>query len=104
MTAPMNFNDYQDFTDTTAQYPEEGGDTYVLLGLAGETGEVCDLVKKAIRSGKPVNRDDLRWELGDVLYYLARVAREFGFTFEEIAYSNKLKLENRMRDGTIKER
>lgn len=49
------------------------------LGVAGEAGEVSDMLKKHIRTGKPMDVDALKLELGDLLHYVARVAAEFNF-------------------------
>ncbi len=65
------------------------------LGLAGETGEVIELVKKWKYHGAELNRERLLEELGDVLWYLTLLANSFGFTLEEIAARNLEKLEER---------
>ena len=46
-----NFDQYQDFTDETAIYPEDKGLEYTALGLASEAGEFAGKVKKWIRDG-----------------------------------------------------
>src|SRR3954467_12660452 len=63
------------------------------LGLAGESGEVVDLIKKALYHKHNLDRDKLRLELGDVLWYLANIASLNGFKLEDIADQviNKLK-------------
>lgn len=60
-------------------------------GLAGECGEVVELLKKHVRDNR-LDRDDLALELGDVLYYLVRIGQEFGFTLGEIQDRNVAKL------------
>jgi NTP pyrophosphatase (non-canonical NTP hydrolase) len=60
-------------------------------GIAGEAGEVVELLKKHVRDGV-LNVDDLALELGDVLYYLVRIGQEFGLTLGEIQERNTLKL------------
>lgn len=72
-----------------------------LLGLAGEAGEVLEKVKKAYRDGKPVDCGELAKELGDVLYYVAMVARDNGFRLSEIAEILLEKLEGREKRGTL---
>jgi NTP pyrophosphatase (non-canonical NTP hydrolase) len=37
------------------------------LGLAGETGEVVDMVKKCLFQGSSIDQEKLRSERGDVL-------------------------------------
>jgi NTP pyrophosphatase (non-canonical NTP hydrolase) len=75
-----------------------------MLGLAGETGECCDLVKKRFyQDGRDI-RDSLLDELGDVLWYVAEAASAMGWTLDEIAEHNVLKLMKRYPDGFAAER
>ena len=77
------------------------------LGLAGEAGEVADLVKKMrFHSEKQMLRtDDLKSELGDVIYYWMRLVSMAGFTFDEVLTANRAKLESRHPElGKVKER
>lgn len=106
----MDFNTYQDFTDTTAIYPEAGlgtlqSFTYVSLGLAGEAGEVCERIKKIIRDtdGQISSgvHDDLVKEAGDVLWYLARLCRELHISMDDIAQINMTKLSSRKERGVL---
>lgn len=106
----MNINEYQLWTRTTAKYPKEPVEfepslPYLVMGLAGEAGEVANKYKKIIRdkSGKidESDRYDIISELGDILWYIARVADEMGVTFEDIANDNYEKLESRMNRGVI---
>lgn len=61
------------------------------LGLAGEGGEVTELLKKQHRDGSYV-RDDLVLELGDLLHYAIVIAWQNGIALEEIASANVRKL------------
>lgn len=46
----MTFDEYQKHSFDTAVYPAKGHNVvYPALGLAGETGEVCEKIKKALR-------------------------------------------------------
>ena len=77
----MDFHTYQQLSRQTARYPDAGHNTtYPTLGLCGEAGEVADKIKKVMRDRggvlDPEVRDDLRLELGDVLWYLAQLATE----------------------------
>jgi NTP pyrophosphatase (non-canonical NTP hydrolase) len=65
------------------------------LGLCGEAGEVSEPIKKYIRGSGPVNVDDLRLELGDVLHYWSAIANFHGITLESILAANVQKLEER---------
>jgi len=101
----MKMNDYQTAAKGTAIYPQEQGLIYTVLGLCGESGEVAEKVKKMIRDGDDKSgnfEDDLGAELGDVLWYLANLASELGFTLEDIARSNLHKLQYRKSRGVIR--
>jgi len=74
------------------------------LGLAGESGEVCDLVKKAAYHNHPIEFEKLEKEIGDVLCYVAILAQSHGFELEEIAQKNIEKLRKRYPDGFDVER
>ena len=101
----MEFNQYQELARSTAIYPAEYGLVYTALGLAGESGEVAEKVKKLIRDedDKSGNFEDaVASELGDVLWYLANLASEIGMTLEEIAILNTQKLQDRKARGVLK--
>lgn len=100
----MDMNDYQAEASTTAHYPHEQGVVYTALGLAGEAGEIANKVKKVIRGDKSVSeyREDLASELGDVLWYVAMLARELDYSLEDIASMNVAKLKDRQARNTIK--
>ena len=76
------------------------------MGLANEAGEVAGKVKKIFRDrdGKisDDDRDALKKELGDVLWYLTQICTELGLTLEEVAAHNVEKLAARLERGTIK--
>ena len=69
------------------------------LGLAGECGEVCDIVKKALFQGHALDRAGLIEEAGDVLWYLAELAAGLGVSLEDIAVQNVMKLRRRYPNG-----
>lgn len=105
----MHFDDYQAMAFATAIYPEAGTGTYpalayTALGL-GEVGELQGKIKKIYRdrSGEfdPLLRDELVAELGDVLWYLAVMAKELGVPLSEVAERNVAKLESRAQRGVL---
>ena len=69
------------------------------LGLNGECGELTDIVKKWLYHGKKINKADVLFELGDVLFYLTNIAALFGFSLEDVAINNNIKLLNRYKNG-----
>ena len=72
---------------------------YPVIGLAGETGEVAEKVKKTIRdNGADFDQErtaEIVKELGDVLWYVANIAADLGTTLEEVAARNIEKLRSR---------
>jgi NTP pyrophosphatase (non-canonical NTP hydrolase) len=65
------------------------------LGLAGETGEVIEPIKKEIRGDGPLDRQKLKLELGDVLHYLCRIASHYHIDIVEVISANVDKIEAR---------
>lgn len=93
------FNDYQ--ADAMSVRLESATHDYAILGLVGEVGEIYSLLAKAKRDGyKPDHDQNIKKELGDVLWFLAAIAADNGFTLEELARSNINKLFDR-RDRNV---
>lgn len=102
----MNFTDYQQKSRTTAKYPVIGhGVIYPTLGLVNEAGEVAGKIKKIFRDKDGVigeaEKEALKAELGDVLWYLSQVATELDLSLDEIAEANIAKLLDRQARGKI---
>lgn len=94
-------------------------DAYALFGLVAEVGELADIVAKGIRKMalKADGNNIVQWgcnddrmdeicgrgvkELGDVLWFVALIARRFGLTLDEVAQTNLDKLADRKKSGTI---
>lgn len=102
----LTFSEYQEKAKETALYPNVGSNPYYpSLGLSGEAGEIANKVKKIMRDKSDViddeTRDDIKKELGDVLWYVAAVATEFKLDMGEIAEKNYEKLKKRLEEGKI---
>lgn len=101
----MQMNDYQDLAGQTAQYPAEQGMVYTVLGLASEAGELAGKLKKVIRDRGGVidaaDREAMAYELSDIAWYVAMVAKELGYSLNQIAEMNVLKLRSRKERGVI---
>jgi NTP pyrophosphatase (non-canonical NTP hydrolase) len=96
----MTFEDYQNEAKQTALYPRRLQNLeYPTLGLAGEAGEVANIVKKIQRDFGGQITDETRLklkdELGDVLWYISACADELGLTLAEVAEYNVEKLAKR---------
>ena len=84
---------YQDFCKKGLQ---PGCDLVVYaLGLGGESGEVLDIIKKGLRDQKPIDKDHLKEELGDVLWYIANICSAYRWSIEEVIDLNISKLKKR---------
>ena len=78
---------------------------YPTLGLTGEAGEVADKVKKVIRDNDGEftyeKKEAIAFELGDVLWYVAELAHDLGYTLETIGRMNLQKLASRQQRDKI---
>lgn len=105
MCDKLSFNDYQKAAfDLVSEDGKKDLITNGVLGLAGETGECCDIVKKYKFQGHELDRDHLKDELGDVLRYVAETCSGLGLTLEEVAQFNLDKLHKRYPKGFEKEK
>lgn len=74
------------------------------LGMMGEAGEVSEKIKKHARDGVKdytAHKEAVVKELGDVLWYLSQLARDFGATLQDVADANLAKLRGRQERGTL---
>lgn len=102
----MNFEEYQKKSRKTAVYPDADNNfIYPTLGLSGEAGEVAEKIKKVIRDheGKISEemKEEIKKELGDVLWYIAQIASELKLDLNDIAEKNIDKLYDRMERGKL---
>lgn len=74
------------------------------LGLAGESGEVADTIKKVLYQGHHLDIMHLVEELGDILWYLVLACHALDCTLEDVMKVNTLKLQARYPDGFDPER
>ena len=97
----MTFEEYQKLSRQTAIYPNKDDNfVYPTLGLAGETGEVVEKIKKVLRKDKggvidETFKQEISKEMGDVLWYLANLSTELDLSLEKIANDNLEKLLSR---------
>ena len=96
-----NFTDYEREAMRTAPPTRSDTDDLILgaLGLAGEAGEYADHIKKQLYHNHPKDRENALDEAGDVLWYLAHIARQWQSSLGDIAYRNVIKLRKRYPEG-----
>lgn len=101
-----SFDQYQQQAMQTARYPRAIPWLYPALALSEESGEVLGKLAKMVRkNGHEVMPEEVRQqvkkELGDVLWDLSALAHELGFPLSEIAHFNLEKLAGRQERGTV---
>ncbi len=104
----MEFNEYQQLASKTVLYAKQDDHykiMYLSMGIAGETGEVVEKIKKIARGETIVitdeRREDLKKEIGDVLWYVSQLALHLGVTLDDVATHNIKKLADRAARGVI---
>lgn len=97
----MNFNEYQD--KALSFRLKSADEQYALLNLAGEVGELMSHEAKMIRDGGNIglHLENVKKELGDILWCVSAIARDNGFDLDEVAQGNIDKLSRRKANGTI---
>ena len=83
---------------------DAGGLLNGCLGLSGEAGELNDIVKKWIFHKKPLDREHMKKEIGDVCWYIADICHSMGFDLGEIFQMNIDKLKARYPEGFSEQR
>lgn len=107
----MDFNDYQKKALLTDVFDnnDRGITTQAffskLLGLVGETGEIAEKFKKIYRDNNGVittdQKEDMKKELGDVMWYIAVLSDYLGIELQDIAEMNIDKLQSRKSRGKV---
>ena len=104
----MNFADYQIAAARTlsrrplAEYSKGEAEKKLAvmgLGLAGESGEVIEHIKKVVGHGHVIDRELVKKELGDVLWYVAAIATLLDLPLGDVAFANIEKLKARYPKG-----
>jgi len=109
----MTFDDYSHDANITKVYPLNQQIIYPIMGLGGEAGELFNKIKKILRKRKdytpaaiaslsilefsPGQIQEVIDELGDCLWYLNAICLDMGFTFNQIAQENLIKLQERYK-------
>lgn len=99
----MTLNEYQALAMETAIYPSPI--IYPALEICGDAGEIADKVKKVMRDENGAftlaNKYEIAKEVGDVLWGIANIAHDLGYSLEEIAQMNYDKLKSRQLRGKL---
>lgn len=105
----MHLNDYQQLAHKTSAFTvtrntHHNHVTMAAFGLAGETGEVIDLLKKHYFHGHQLDKKRIAYEIGDALWYLAELATALHISLDEVAVDNIAKLKERYGEKFSSER
>lgn len=100
------FEEYGSFVQSMKVYPERSAIVYPALGLAGESGEIAEKVKKWLRDDKGESmseerREAILMELGDPLWYIASLADDLGYTLQDVVDANVSKLTSRKERNVL---
>ena len=79
--------------------PEQANLLHMAVGVSGEAGELLDAIKKHVIYQKPLDLENVKEELGDLLFYMSNLMQSVGLTFEEILQHNIDKLSVRYSSG-----
>ena len=93
----MDTKEYQAFAHVGILPASKGKNLLVgfALGLAGESGEVCDAIKKREYHGRQVTDEHLIEELGDVMWYVANLCTVLNVSLDVVLEQNVDKLKHR---------
>lgn len=70
-------------------------------GVSGEAGELLDAIKKHVIYDKPIDRDNVIEELGDLEFYMQGIRAALGISREETLHRNISKLTKRYSSGSF---
>lgn len=97
---------FVDLADRLGELDREGANIERLttsgVGLAAESGEFLEIIKKMVFQGKPWtddNREHLIIELGDIMWYVAQACMALEVDFDDVIETNVNKLKKRYPGG-----
>ena len=97
---------HKDFTENVKRLfakPDKSEKTlrilHAVLGIATEAGELGDTAKKHWIYNQPLDVENVKEEIGDLLFYTQALADECGLTLLECVDANIQKLKQRYPEG-----
>ena len=79
--------------------PEQANLWHMATGISGEAGEVEDAIKKHVVYQKPLDVENVKEELGDLLFYMSNLMQSVGLSFKDVLQHNIDKLSVRYASG-----
>lgn len=99
----VTFREYEETALSTATHPalQDNPKMVLLLGLAGEVGELLGEYKKHLRDESAYSAfpERVEEELGDILWYITAAARYFGMSLQDLVDRNVIKITDRWSPG-----
>ena len=77
---------------------------HMVVGIAGEAGELLDEIKKVVIHRKPIDRENVIEELGDLEFYMEGLRQGLSITRREVLEHNIAKLSKRYSSGTYSDK
>jgi len=72
--------------------PTKCHEWHMATGVSGEAGELLDAVKRVVAYNKPIDRENVIEELGDIEFYMEGLRDSLGITRDETLEHNHHKL------------
>lgn len=72
---------------------------HAAIGISGEGGEILDTCKKTWIYNKPLDLENVKEELGDILFYMQAACNFLGISIQDLMISNMEKLNKRYPKG-----
>lgn len=96
---------FREFVDYLFQAKRDGADGFLhaATGMAGESGEVLDHMKKHWVYDRPIDREKVLEEMGDTLHYFTMLCIKMQWSYADVIRANMIKLRKRYPNGFTKE-
>lgn len=100
-SADLGFDEYVEKSYKAIQKHDNNKDTLVhwTIGITEEAGEVAGAIKHMMYGGEKVDEEKIAEELGDLLWYIAAMCKEFGISLETVAKLNLAKVDHKFPGG-----
>lgn len=97
----MNIKDYQKLSTRTinTNLTHKENVSNMVFGILGEGGEVADQLKKNFFQNHQLDKNHLKEEIGDLMWYIVNLATLYDFSMEDILQENYEKLQKRYKKG-----
>ena len=97
----MNIKDYQKLSTRTinTNLTHKENVSNMVFGILGEGGEVADQLKKNFFQNHQLDKNHLKEEIGDLMWYIVNLATLYDFSMDDILQENYEKLQKRYKKG-----